>query len=72
MKLAIRVRAIAKGNWFGTDQKLCKHTLLVILGNSEFISSRSVSGIGVIREIRPISPKVGFALLSIHGPELLS
>jgi hypothetical protein len=32
--------------------------------------SRSVSGIEVRSVVQPIAPKVGFALLSIHGPEL--
>ena len=31
---------------------------------------RSVSGIEVRSVVQPIAPKVGFALLSIHGPEL--
>ena len=34
------------------------------------VFSRSVSGIEVRSVVQPIAPKVGFALLSIHGPEL--
>jgi hypothetical protein len=36
----------------------------------DWLRSRSVSGIEVRSVVQPIAPKVGFALLSIHGPEL--